>query len=92
MNTSHRRQSETIILSTIVDLRSLEIEFLIAVCRQTVNFFLVALVSDCFCYVFSRPIVKKKTSESGNRKCQIYRRLGSRIARDRAFACRLSPD
>ena len=36
--TSHRRQSKTIILSTNGDLRSLETEFLIAVCRPTVNY------------------------------------------------------
>ena len=34
----HRRQSKTIILSTNVDLRSLETEVLIAVCRPTVNY------------------------------------------------------
>ena len=38
INTSHRRQSKTIILSTNVDLISLETEFLIAVWRQTVNY------------------------------------------------------
>ena len=38
INTSHRGQSKTIILSTNVDLRSLETDFLIAVCRPTVNY------------------------------------------------------
>ena len=35
INTSDRRQSKTLILSTNVDLRSLEAEFSIAVCRPT---------------------------------------------------------
>ena len=35
INTSDRRQSKTLILSTNVDLRSLETEFLIDVCRLT---------------------------------------------------------
>ena len=39
INTSDRRQSKTLILSTNVDLRSLETEFLIAVCRPTVNYY-----------------------------------------------------
>ena len=38
INTSDRRQSKTLILWTDVDLRSLETEFLIAVCRLTVNY------------------------------------------------------
>ena len=71
INTSHRRQSKTIILLTNVDLRSLEIEFLIAVCRQTVNFFLVALVSDCFCYIFSRPILNKHFRERQSKMSNI---------------------
>ena len=36
--TSDMRQSKTFILSTNVDLRSLETEFLIAVCSPTVNY------------------------------------------------------
>ena len=71
INTSHRRQSKTIMLSTNVDLRLLEIEFLIAVCRQTVIFFLVALVSDCFCYVFSRPILNKHFRERQSKMSNI---------------------
>ena len=35
IDTSDKRQSKTLILSTNVDLRSLELEFLIAVCRST---------------------------------------------------------
>ena len=38
INTSDMRQSETFILSTNVDLRSLKTEFLIAVCSPTVNY------------------------------------------------------
>ena len=38
LNTSDRRQSKTFILSTNVDLRSLETKFLIAVCHLTVNY------------------------------------------------------
>ena len=38
MNTSDMRQSKTFIISTNVDLRSLETEFLVAVCNPTVNY------------------------------------------------------
>ena len=38
INTSDMRQSKTFILSTNIDLRSLETEFLIAVCSPTVNY------------------------------------------------------
>ena len=46
INTSHRRQSKTIILSTNVDLGSLETEFLIAVLLRDCKLILVALVSE----------------------------------------------
>ena len=61
INTSDMRQSKTFILSTNVDLRSLETEFLIAVCSPTVNYSYieVAVILDWFGYVFSRPIFNK---------------------------------
>ena len=66
-----------IILSTNVDLRSLETEFLISVCPQTVNFFLVALVSDCFCYVFRRPILNKHFRERQSKMSNISMNVDS---------------
>ena len=61
INTSDMRQSKIFILSTNVDLRSLETEFLIAVCSPTVNYsyIVVAVILDWFGYVFSRPIFNK---------------------------------
>ena len=56
INTSDIWQSKTFILSTNVDLRSLETEFLIAVCSSTV------VILDWFGYVFSRPIFNKPFS------------------------------
>ena len=50
INTSKRRQSKTLILSTNIDLRSLEIKVLIVVCRPTGNKWqsktLVVAISD----------------------------------------------
>ena len=54
INTSDMRHSKTFILSTNVDLRSLETEFLIAVCSP-----IVAVILDWFGNVFSRPIFNK---------------------------------
>ena len=44
INTSDMRQSKASILSTNVDLRSLETEFLIAVCSPPVNYSLQPLI------------------------------------------------
>ena len=54
--------------------------------------FLVALVSDCFCYVFSRPILNKTLQMAANKNVNTIDERGSRIARNRALDCHLSPD
>ena len=51
INTSNRRQSKTLILSTSVDLRSFKKEIMIAVCRPTVNY---SYSSPCFGVVLRR--------------------------------------
>ena len=71
INTSHRWQSKTIILSTNVALRSLETEFFDCRLSPDCKFLLVALVSDCFCYVFSRPILNKHFRERQSKMSNI---------------------
>ena len=55
---------------------------------ETCKLLLVALVSDYFGYVFSRPIF----NEGGNRKVNTNDERRSKIVRNRVFDCRLSPD
>ena len=59
INTSHRGQSKTII--TIDECRSKIVTNIVFDCRLSPDckLFLVALVLDCFDYVFSRPILNK---------------------------------
>ena len=59
INTSDMRQSKSFILSTNVDLRSLETDFSIAVCSPTLNY-PSSRYFDWFGYVFSRPIFNKR--------------------------------
>ena len=55
---------------------------------ETCQLFLVALGSDCFGYVFSRPIFNRAAIENVN----TFDERISKIVRNRVFDCCLSPD
>ena len=59
--------------------------------HEKCKLFLVAVVSNCFGYVFSRPIFKN-TSHRRQSKTIITDERRSKIVRNRIFDCRLSPD
>ena len=68
--------------------RSLEKEILIAVCKL----FQVANVSDCFGYVFSRPIFNKHFIKMALENVHTIDEHRSKIFGNRDFDCRLSPN
>ena len=88
----------------LIRVRRLYREFLIAVYlvwkqnyffqqkHEKCKLFLVALVSDCFDYVFSRPIFNKHFRKAAIENVNTIDERRSKIVRNRIFDCRLSPD
>ena len=60
--------------------------------HEKCNLFLIALVSDCSGYVFSRPIFNKHFRSAAIENVHTIDEPRSKFVRNRVFDCHLSPD